>query len=40
MEHTSQVIKVREENIDTQNLANSKGSLMTTHTDHVGIKYH
>ena len=34
------ISKSWEENIGTQNLANSKGYLMTTHTQHIDIKYH
>ena len=32
--------KVWEDNNGTQNLANSKGPLMTARTKHIGIKYH
>ena len=36
----SHVSKVWEDNTGTQNLANSKGPLMTSRTKHIGIKYH
>ena len=36
----SHVSKVWEDNTGTQNLANSKGPLMTARTKHIGIKYH
>ena len=36
----SKVSKFWEDNVGTQNLANSKGPLMTSRTKHVGIKYH
>ena len=34
------VSKAWEDNIGTQNLANSKGPLMSSRTKHIGIKYH
>jgi hypothetical protein len=34
------VSKAWEDNVGTQNLANSKGPLMTSRTKHIGIKYH
>ena len=37
---SSTVSKAWEDNVGTQNLANSKGPLMTTRTKHIGIKYH
>lgn len=37
---TSTVSKAWEDNIGTQNLANSKGPLMTARTKHIGIKYY
>lgn len=40
MERISHVSKVWEDNTGTQNLANSKGPLMTSRTKHIGIKYH
>ena len=36
----STVSKAWEDNVGTQNLANSKGPLMTSRTKHIGIKYH
>ena len=36
----SHVSKVWEDNTGTQNLANSKGPLMTARTKHIGIKCH
>ena len=36
----STVSKAWEDNVGTQNLANSKGPLMTARTKHIGIKYH
>ena len=36
----SHVSKVWEDNTGAQNLANSKGPLMTSRTKHIGIKYH
>ena len=36
----SYVSKVWEDNTGTQNLANSKGPLMTSRTKHIAIKYH
>ena len=36
----SKVSKAWEDNVGTQNLANSKGPLMTSRTKHIGIKYH
>ena len=36
----SHVPKVWEDNTGTQNLANSKGPLMTSRTKHIEIKYH
>ena len=36
----SHVSKVWEDNTGTQNLANSKGRLMTSRTKHIAIKYH
>ena len=35
-----QVSKAWEDNVGTQNLANSKGLLMSLSTKHLGIKYH
>ena len=40
LEGVATVSKAWEETIDTQNLANSKGPLMTSWTKHIGIKYH
>ena len=40
LKSVSQVSKVWEDNVGTQNLANSKGPLMTSRTKHIGIKYH
>ena len=39
-EEASTVSKAWEDNVGTQNLANSKGPLMTSRTKHTGIKYH
>ena len=36
----SNVSKAWEDNTGAQNLANSKGPLMTSRTKHIGIKYH
>ena len=36
----SNVSKALEDNTGAQNLANSKGPLMTSRTKHIGIKYH
>ena len=36
----STVSQAWEDNVGTQNLANSKGPLMTARTKHIGIKYH
>ena len=36
----SQISKVWEDNIGTQNLANSKGPFMSLSTKYIGIKYH
>ena len=38
--NVSHVSKVWEDNVGTQNLANSKGPLMTSRTKHIAIKYH
>ena len=40
LKSVSQVSKAWEDNVGTQNLANSKGPLMTSRTKHIGIKYH
>ena len=40
LETVSRVSKAWEDNVGTQNLANSKGPLMTSRTKHIGIKYH
>ena len=40
LKSVSQVSKAWEDNVGTQNLANSKGPLMTPRTKHIGIKYH
>ena len=40
LKNVSQVSKAWEDNVGTQNLANSKGPLMTSRTKHIGIKYH
>ena len=40
LKSVSSVSKVWEDNVGTQNLANSKGPLMTSRTKHIGIKYH
>ena len=40
LKSVSQVPKTWEDNVGTQNLANSKGPLMTARTKHIGIKYH
>ena len=40
LKSASSVSKVWEDNVGTQNLANSKGPLMTSRTKHIGIKYH
>ena len=40
LKSVSQVSTAWEENVGTQNLANSKGPLMTSRTKHIGIKYH
>ena len=34
------VCKTWEDNMETENLANRKGPLMTSRTKHIGIKYH
>ena len=34
------VSKVWEDNVGTQNIANSKGCLISSRTKHIGIKYH
>ena len=36
----SHISKVWKDNTGTQNLANSKGPLMTSRTKHITIKYH
>ena len=38
--NTSHISKVWEDNTGTQNLANSKGPLMTSRIKHIAIKYH
>ena len=40
LKSVSNVSKVWEDNVGTQNLANRKGPLMTSRTKHIGIKYH
>ena len=40
MQGISFVCKAWEDNTCTENLANSKGPLMTSRTKHIGIKYH
>ena len=40
LKSVSQVSKAWEDNVGTQNSANSKGPLMTAKTKHIGIKYH
>ena len=40
MQGISFVCKAWEDNTGTENLANSKGPLMTSSTKHIGIKYH
>ena len=40
LENVSHVSKVWEDNTGIQNLANSKGPLMTSRTKHIAIKYH
>jgi hypothetical protein len=40
MDDISHISKVWEDNTGAQNLANSKGPLMTSRIKHIGIKYH
>ena len=40
LKSVSNVSKVWEDNVGAQNLANSKGPLMTPRKKHIGIKYH
>ena len=40
LQDISHVSKAWEDNTGTENLANSKGPLMTPRTKHIGIKYH
>ena len=40
LQEISHVSKVWEDNIGTENIANSKGTLITPRTKHIGIKYH
>ena len=40
MDNMSRVSKAWEDNTGTQNLANSKGPLMTAQTKHISVKYH
>ena len=40
MNNVSRVSKAWEDNTGTQNLANSKGPLMTAQTKHILVKYH
>ena len=40
IDYISHISKVWEDNTGAQNLANSKGPLMTSRTKHIGIKYH
>ena len=40
LKSVSQISKAWEDNVGTQNLANSKGPLMTVKKKCIGIKYH